>query len=183
MNRIAFICSILLFSISSFAQRTEAVLILKDGTRVEGLGGLTKAQTIKFKKTKKDKRQKFTFQEVDTLKIKEPNETIYVKVRIKDQEQPLVLEIISMEGKVIHYQKVTYGGGVRSYPVYHHYLRKVNEDEAIDFGKNAVLTKNFKKIASKFFEDCEKLVQAIQSERATRYDLKEIIKYYNDKCD
>ena len=50
------VVSVLLLSFSFItmtAQSNEATLIFKDGSKISGLGKLTNAKTIKFRKTKK----------------------------------------------------------------------------------------------------------------------------------
>lgn len=167
-----------------FGQRDEAVLIFKDGSTMEGLAQLTNREAIKFKETKKAKRQVYTFQEVDTLKIFFESRTItYTMVDVKDESDPELLEVLSKEGRVIHYQKTKYGGGIRPYAVHYTYLRKKSQDEATKFGSDALFAKNFKRVAAQFFSDCENLAKQIQNGQFERNDIKEIIKIYNEDCE
>lgn len=174
----------LLSMTSLFGQRDEAVLIFKDGSTMEGLAQLTNREDIKFKKTRKAKRQVYTFQEVDTLKIFFESRTItYTLVDIKNESEPELLEVLIQQGRVIHYQKVTYGGGIRPYAVHYTFLRKKGQKKATKFGSDALFSKNFKRVAAQFFNDCEELAEQIQNGQFERNDLKEIIKRYNEDCE
>ena len=80
----------------SFGQKSRAELIFKDGSIMEGIAEPIHSNNIKFRKELKAKRQYFTFEEVDTLKVYDEIEpTIYVLVKIKNAYVPKVLELTS----------------------------------------------------------------------------------------
>lgn len=178
------------------AQRTKAVLIFKDRTQLEGLAKLNPWDNIKFRKEKGDKRERYTFEEVDTLKLFEDTEpTIYVRVKIEDKDNPKVLELANQGKNVVCYRDVVRGnmmmtpmpnGGMMTTGFWgtmtYSYLRKTEEKEATYLASSAWVALNFRKKASEFFADCPALVSKIQNRELKRADLEEIIDYYNTQC-
>ena len=63
-----------------------------------------------------------------------------------------------------------------------YYLRRKTENRAVNFGSNQLVTRNFKKVAKTFFSDCKELVQAIEDEKYGRFQLTEIIEFYEEEC-
>ncbi len=64
------------------AQKTKAVLIFKDGTQKEGFARLNQWEKIKFRKEEKAKKESYTFEQVNTLKLFEDNSpAIYAQVK------------------------------------------------------------------------------------------------------
>lgn len=187
---------IVLCSANAKAQNTKAILIFKDGTQLEGLAKLNLWEKIKFRKGKGDKRERYTFDEVDTLKLfKDTEPTIYVRVKIEDKDNPKVLELANQGKNVVSYRDVVRGSmmmtpmpnsgmmttgywGSMTYS----YLRKTKEKEATYLASSAWVALNFRKKASEFFTDCPALVSKIQNRELKRADLEEIIDYYNTQC-
>ncbi len=173
---------ILLLPITINAQKSEATLIFKDGSVLKGLGRLTNANTIRFRQTKKDKKQIYTFKEVDTLKVHyDYGTTTYIEAAIENREEPKVLEVIMVSNSIAYYHRYNYFtamGGTST----HYYLKRKSDNQVIHFGSNQLGTLNFKKVATTFFSDSEELVQAIEEEKYGRYQLKEIIEVYEEKC-
>lgn len=196
----SFLFFALLFTQLSFGQRTRADLIFKDGTVLTGFAEPTTVHNIRFRKERKAKKQFFSFDEVDTLKVHyDFDPTIYVAVKIKDRSAPIVLEFVHKGKNVAYFRdnKQGYvapmsfpnGGGApgfqggHSYNITHSYLRKTGSDEAIHLGSSDWMSKNFKKAASNFFSDCPKLVEKLQSREYRKRDLKEVIDFYNSECE
>lgn len=184
----------------SFSQKTKAELIFKDGSLIKGLAEPTNVNNIRFRKERKAKKEFYSFEEVDTLKVYyDFNPTIFVLVTIKDKTAPKVLEMAHSGKNVTYYRDIeegysaprrtpTGGGGFLmtgggSYNTTYSYLRKTNEKEAVYLGSSYWMTKNFKKGASNFFSDCPELVKKILNRDFRKKDLKEIILFYNTKCD
>lgn len=181
----------------SFGQKSRAELIFKDGSIMEGIAEPIHSNNIKFRKELKAKRQYFTFEEVDTLKVYDEIEpTIYVLVKIKNAYVPKVLELTSAGKNVVYYRDILKGGTVAipnsngrtttmgagfSRAVYS-YVRKTNEEEAVLLASSNWISKNFKNTASKFFSDCPELVKKIRNREFKKRDLKEITDFYNTKC-
>lgn len=195
---------ILLFTIVLYtpwlkAQKTKAILIFKNRTHLEGLAELNYWEKIKFRKEKGDERKRYTFEEVDTLKLFEDQEpSIYVQVKIKDEGIHRILELVDQGKNLIYYRdkieryyapspmpngnmsSVPMGG---SYSYTNSYVRKPWENEATYLASTSWLSGNFKKTASNYFADCPALVAKIQNKEFKKRHLKEIIDYYNTKCE
>ncbi|WP_139205194.1 hypothetical protein [Pricia antarctica] len=191
---------LLSLSIQCYGQKTRAELIFKDSTVMKGYAEPTNVNNIRFRKEKRAKKQFFSFEEVDTLKVYYDFEpTIFVLVKIKDKTVPEVLEMAHTGKNVTYFREVsqgysapimtpTGGGGFLmtgggAYNTIYSYLRKPNEEEALYLGSSYWLTKNFKKTASDFFSDCPSLVKKITDKEMKKRDLKEIINYYNSVCE
>lgn len=183
----------------SFGQKTRAELIFKDGSLLEGIAEPIHSYNIKFKKDLNAKKQYFSFDEVDTLKVYYDLEpTIYVLVKIKKGYVPKVLELARSGKNVVHYRNILpvktlpvaipsndggsfmIGGGISRGT--HSYVRKPYEEEAVHLASSNWISKNFKNTASNFFSDCPELVEKIQNGEFKKRDLKEIIDFYNTKC-
>ncbi|NVN18059.1 hypothetical protein GUA46_06885 [Muricauda sp. HICW] len=192
------IITIILCTANTKAQNTKAVLIFKNGTQLEGLANLKPWDNIRFRKEKGAKREHFTFNEVDTLKLfKEEEPSIYVKVKIKDKDNPKVLELVNHGKNISCYRDVVNprgnmmmtpmpNGGMMTTgfwgTITYSYLRKAGEEEATHLASSYWITLNFRKNASEFFADCPPLASKIQDRELQRGDLEEIIDYYNTQC-
>lgn len=191
---------VLLLSFQCYGQKSKAELIFKDGVILKGYGEPTNVNNIRFRKEKRAKKQFFSFEEVDTLKVYyDFNPTIFVLVKIKDKTIPQVLEMAHTGKNVTYFREVSQGynapmmtpaggggfmmtgGGM--YRTTYSYLRKPGEEYALYLGSSNWLTKNFKKTASEFFSDCPHLVSKISNRELKKRDLKEIIHYYNSVCE
>lgn len=197
--KVVLIIMILLCTVSAKAQKTKAVLIFKNGSQLEGLAQLNYWEQIKFRKERGGQRERFTFQEVDTLKLfKDDKLAIYVQVKIKNSGIHKVLELVDQGKNLIHYREeikvywaspstsnwnsmpsTNMGGG---YDYTNSYVRKPGENEATYLASTSWLSGNFKKTASDYFADCPSLVSKIQNRELKKRDLKEIIDYYNTQC-
>ncbi len=183
------------------AQKNKAVITFKNGTTKSGLGKLIK-DGVKFRLNKKSKAKKYDFDNIKKVKIYTINDIeTYVKLKIKDKNKPRVLEELAA-GNVYLYElsRIGYtnyggvgfggvGGGVgagafggATYNINNFYVRRQNEKEAYHLGSNQLFTKNFKKAASSYFKDCSSLVAKIQNKELKKRDLREIVEYYNTKC-
>ena len=199
-TRLLFLLTFSLLVASSYAQKINATLVLKDGKVLKGYGKLTNSNVIKFRATKKGKKQFYSFEEqVDTLKLfTEQNPIIYVRMKVKDKTELLVLEVAKVGKNVFLYTSTSQGysgatgigtGGLGSpvavgnfYSISNSYVRKANEDEVYHLGSDRLFSKNFKKAASDYFKDCPALVEKIQAREFKKKDLEEIIDFYNEKC-
>ncbi len=191
---------LILAATQSFSQKTRAELIFKDGTILEGIAEPLNNNYIKYRKERKAKKEYFTFEEVDTLKMYyDFVPKIYVLVKIKDHPLPKILELARAGKNVVYYRDILQGniapmafssmGGGGSmisgggfYNIKHSYVRKTDEEEAEHLASSNWISKNFKNSASNFFSDCPELVQKIENREFKKRDLKEIIEFYNTKC-
>lgn len=188
---------ILLISVNSIAQKLKAELVFKDGRTVIGLGEPAQKNLIRFRKEKKAKKEFFTFEQVDTLKVYyDFNPTIFVYQRIKGKTYPKLLELANVGKNVIVYRDNTLGfitfsnGGAtnragtgRTVNLTHSFVRKPNDDEATHLGSNDWMSKNFKKAASSFFSDCPQLIKKIENRELKKKNLMAIIDFYNNSCE
>ncbi len=115
MSKSLIIITILIMNQLCYAQKGEAILILKDSTRVEGFGeisGLSSNVSVKFKNDSL-KYRTYSHKEIIGLDLKE-NE-YYRMFRYKNTDKskyPELLEIIS-NGKLSLYVKI-FGNGILS---------------------------------------------------------------------
>lgn len=185
---------------SGYGQKTRAELIFKDGTSIKGLAEPTNVGNIRYRKSRKEKKIFYSFEEVDTLKVYHDfNPTTYVLVKVQEKEKPKVLEMARNGKNVTYFRDVQQGysapvsipmagGGMMTtgggfYTLSSSYVRKANQGEAVYLGSSSWLSKNFRKAAMDFFSDCSKLVKKIEGREFKKRDLKEIIEFYNGECD
>jgi hypothetical protein len=196
---------VVLFSTATNAQRTKATLTFKDGTVLRGLGRLKGSASVKFRKDKKTKATKYHFKDLEKVTFYNEDEaTTYVYFSIKEKLKPKVLEEIlvgeiSLYRIVIRGQHAGFGiGGVgpggfgsgggmafgmgHGYTIKNYYVKRANEIEVSHLGSTSLFSKNFKKAASKYFEDCPELVDKIQTKEYRKRDLRSIIEFYNTHC-
>ena len=180
------------------AQKTKATLTFKDGTVLEGLGKLTMDEKIKFRKAKKEKKVWYSLSDnLEKAMILEQGVWVtYVYKKVKDRTMGKVLREV-LVGKVSLYSRISSGtmmapiggaggGGapmmMHSYSIENSYVRREGESQVTHLGSNQPFTKNFKKAASKYFEDCPVLVKKIQNKEYKKRHLKEIVSFYNRRC-
>ncbi len=192
---------IILFMIafsSAFSQNTKAVLIFKDGTSQEGLAKITASGLVKYRKAKGEKRVKYNFDKFEYIKLYESNGiNNYVRRKVKGQLQPKILQVVT-KGKVTLYKVNSSGmtpmnmggpGGFGAAPVmYHHYsinsyyVQKEGEQVVTHLGSTELFSKNFKKAASTYFQDCSELVEKIQNKEYKKKDIENVVRFYNERC-
>jgi len=176
--------SSLLISVTVYSQKNEVELQFKDGRTLKGLGKLRK-KSIKYRLNSKVKPQFFSFQELEKIRVKQGTEwKSYESVNVEGMNKPLILQLV-VEGRVNLYQKNDSGympmgpGGVgrfggavfeggRFYAVTFYFVKRKSEKEAVRLGSSQLFSKNFKKAASEYFEDCTHLVEKIQDRSIKR---------------
>ncbi len=183
------------------AQKTKAILTFKDGTVLEGLGKIKSFGKVKFRKARKEKAIKYSFEELEKVKIYEGGEiNTYVYRPVKDSEFSKVLQLIE-KGKVTLYRihsegyvananmgtggfggaGVGFGAG-NYYSINNYYVQRGNEEEVTHLGSNQLFSKNFKKAASSYFADCASLIEKIQTKEFKKRHIREVVEYYNNDC-
>jgi len=191
-------------TIHIYAQKTEAVLTLKDSTQLKGLAKINIAGKVKYRKTKKDKPVLYDFAQLISVKLYEGfGNSTYVKKKVKNSTSPVfkILEVIE-EGKVNLYKKVHegnsympstsaggnfggvgFGGGFGPrYSISNYYIQKEGEEEVTHLGSTSIFSKNFKKAAAAYFADCPILVEKIQKRKYKKRDINAIVEFYNLDC-
>jgi hypothetical protein len=187
---------ILLTNLVVFGQKDKAELVFKDGNRIEGLAKLTKEGTIKFRKNRKEKKQLFTFKEVDTLFLENKTGSYapFMQVKVKGQLTPKILlmkftgpRLTCFEDYFMVYRapgSANPGMGIGNfYTVTNSYFKKPNEERAVQLvNNNELFPKSFRKSASAYFEDCPDLAEKILKREFKQQHINEIVQYYNYQC-
>ncbi len=197
------ILTFLITTLSLCSQNTKMVFHYKNGKEVSGLGKLRSEKKIKFKATKKGKKQILSYQDlkdVDYIEsYEQDNIVIYQFVHLKEKKVKLLER--TAKGKINLYRRVRimnnpgmqwggtapFGGppvmvGGYSYTMKNFYVQRENEKIATHLGSNQLFTKNFKKAITNFVKDCPTLVSKIKNKEYKKKHLREIVEYYNNKC-
>ncbi|MGY8939071.1 MAG: hypothetical protein ACKVK4_03750 [Flavobacteriales bacterium] len=204
MKKVSFILLLSLFFVSYNieAQKAKAILTFNDGTKLEGLGKLKGSERVKFRKDKNTKAKKYHFKDLESVKIYSGDaKTSYVYLLEKEKKRYKVLEEVVI-GDISLYKIVRHGthapmgvgfggvGGVggmgmgmgASFTIKNYYLRKKHEKEVTQISSTHLFSKNFKKAATTYFEDCPDLVEKIATKEYRKRDIRAVIEFYNSKC-
>ena len=187
-------------SSSAISQKYKGILVFKDSTSIEGLAKLKSSGEIVFRKSKKDKKVKYSFDSLQYAKLYDPDGIHkYYQIKVKGVPTPKILQLVQ-EGKVTLYKLNTTGmntmnmgagaGGGFGAPMpmtYHYsiddyYVIKEGEKEVTHLGSTNLFSKNFKKAASDYFSDCPVLVEKIQQKEYKKKDIEAVIRFYNNNC-
>jgi hypothetical protein len=68
------------------------------------------------------------------------------------------------------------------FTIKNYYLRKKHEKEVTHISSTHLFSKNFKKAATSYFEDCPDLVEKIATKEYRKRDIRAVIEFYNAKC-
>ncbi|RZS98804.1 hypothetical protein [Aquimarina brevivitae] len=189
-----------LICVHAYSQRNKAILVFKDGTKIEGLAKINRAGIIKFRKAKGEKRVKYSFETLQyaTLYDRDGGNT-YFRLKVKGQSSPEILQRMQ-SGKVSLYKINTsgvntmmMGGGAGGgfgapmvmttpYSINDYYVKKEGEEAVTHLGSTQLFSKNFKKAASDYFADCPVLVEKIQQREFKKKDIEAIVRFYNSQC-
>lgn len=188
----------LLITAPILAQNDRAILEFKDGKQRKGLAKLIGGDQVKFKKAKGQKAEKFHFSELQKVVIyenEEPSTYIYIETRegrfnvVKELEIGAVnLYVLEQKGYSPPMQMAGANGhmnmtGGNFYDIKNLYVKRGENGELTHLGSNQLFSKNFKKAASDYFSNCPKLVNKIQNRDFKKKHVKDIVHYYNTKCD
>ena len=172
------------------AQYNATELKLKTGEILQVLGKLKGNHHFKYKKYNRDKPVKIHFSEIDYVKIQmtRRNTETYKYVKVAGEQRMRVLQE-TMVGDVSLYlhseddwqcdmngfsQWVTYTD---------YYVKRSNETEAVHLPNGLFAGPRFREIASDFFQDCEALVEKIQTKEFKVRHISDIVNFYNLECD
>jgi ribosomal protein S17 len=201
MIKIKFLAILVFFFIGSntlLSQTTPGVLMFKDGNSKQGFLKFSGAENVKLKPKKYEKAIKYHFSELDYAKFYYGDKVaIYKFVPVSGKKSHLVLEEI-VEGKVSLYTLVSKGysigmgpmnaggapifNGGNYYEINNLYVLKEGEKEAVHLGSNLLFSKNFKKAASSYFNDCPKLVKKIENKEFHKENIQAVVEFYNREC-
>lgn len=184
MKKIFFI-SIIFFTYSFSFSQNEITVHLKNNQTISGSGKL-KRTFVKLKTSNDSKSKKIDLKEIDKIDCKENNKitTFYFFKSNKGNYIRTYLQLIII-GKVNLYaatfMNVT---GFGAYETTKYYLKRDNETIVTELGGGTVW-ENFKKESEEYFKDCPILVKKILESKKgfAKKDVKDIVNYYNSKCD
>ena len=209
MKRVLLIIVFLISPISN-AQKIKTILFYKSGDSIEGFSRGVKYDDISFCKEKKGKYKKICITNIDKVILyhkegKEEYHHIYVKKKKKQKE---FFARLIYKGVINHYiysrnnsfnyttyNKINIGNGTVINQANQHsvgrninffYLKKENDKQAVfmsDVYFSIFGEKVFRKNATKFFNNCSKLVKKIKSKEFKKSDITEIIEFYNSECE
>lgn len=184
------------------AQKTEAKLYFKDGSEQIGFAKFKGKDKVKFKETKKDKPIIYNWEDLTKITLTKPGSGRYhfYYKKIKGTETFKPLQLVS-DGEIKLYRIVTKGydikysngtnsgvfGSDNAIPqttrteIEDFYISKTDED-VIDMSYGSEFFKNFKETSISFFADCKDIVTKIEDGTCTINDIRDIVFYYNFKC-
>ncbi|MGB2761034.1 MAG: hypothetical protein WBC58_13815 [Maribacter stanieri] len=184
-------------SFTTIAQNDVGTLYFKDGRKLHGLAKLINGDQVKFRNAKGEKAQRYHFEDLAQVVIndrEEPSTYIYLEIRkgffnvVRELEiGPVSLYVLEQRG----YSAPMYVGGANSqmnmmhsnfYDINNLYVSKGNSGEITHLGSNQLFSKNFKNAASEYFSDCPVLVTKIQNKEFKKKHVKDIVNFYNLKC-
>lgn len=191
---------ILLFLVigsATFAQKHEATLFLKDGTKLKGLARIKADHTVKFRKDKNCEACIYTFREIKGLRIEEDFErnTYYYKmIKKKTVRRPKLLKLC-VKGKMSLYSEYhennapmggmpgtsgfsvgfSIGGGCTSYYICMNDNHIVEPVTKVGNG----LGRRLKKTGLKFFKDCPVVAEKIKNKTYKNRDIELAVYEYN----
>ncbi|MBQ4822593.1 hypothetical protein [Aquimarina sp. MMG016] len=181
----------ILTGIGTYGQKTNATLIFKNGIKLRGLGTVINDGDVKFRESKKHKRVYYSFDKLDSVMVYDTDVVYtYVRKKVKDKLERKVLRVVAKGKKVTLYKVVIEGytdtGMGPSFGHHHsisgYYASKEGEKEVTHLGSSGLFSINFKKAASKYFEDCPVLVEKIKNKKYKKRNILEIVEYYNKEC-
>lgn len=186
-KRLIFFLLISICSSFSYSQGSMKVY-LKNSTTLSGLG------TIQIKKVKiKDENQKgsekIKFKEIDSLEIytKEGWQTLYFFESKDVSDRAYDYFFLEKKGKLSLYSK-SYSS-LTGYGVFEntsYCIKRDNESGVHNLAIGGLFKGTFIKKASEYFKDCPELVdkinKSVQGFENKEKNLKNIVRFYNTKC-
>jgi len=189
---------ITLFISNINAQKKNGKIFLKNGEIKTGLVKLTvDGSIIKFRINRKEKEiTKFTYKEVEKLEIENKKGSGYFITMTYREIETLfrtyqkLVEVIE-KGRISLYIDVV--NGANGYTDY--YFERNDKMTLIYSAGNFISNKSkTEKRINEYFKDCEKLIElrkrkafekfvAMKKNGKFYWKLKEIVKFYNEKCD
>ena len=187
-----FIVFLFTISLTVFSQEREATIIFNDSTSVKGFGEIKK-EKIHFRLSLGTEKSVWSYDIAYGLIFSGYGfSEKYVYVKPDEYSKPKLMEVIE-EGKVSLYKKssiganmgigVSFGGsGIGVGPTIGkdystvYYVKRNNEEHATD------VSLSFRSTTSRYFSDCQMLVEKIKNKKFREEDIIEIVYYYNDYC-
>lgn len=191
---------ILFFNSNVFAQTQEAILYFNDGTSLQGLGMIKKANDylsfrnedkISFRLTEDDKPDLWTSEDVKGITFLGFENSIIMKyVRVDKYDKAELLEVVTdgtvnlyKQTKIVNTYTFSNSGNLGNiFPssgqteIEAYYLKRENEEFPTKIKDNYI------KSTAKYFSDCELLVKKIKNHEFTFETLDKLVNFYNDIC-
>jgi hypothetical protein len=197
-TRILILIFISLFISKISAQKKNGKIYLKNGEIKIGLVKLNAdGSIIKFRLSKKEKEiTKFTYTEVEKFEIENKKGSgnfttmVYKEIETLFRKYQKLINVIE-NGKVSLYIDFVNGGN----PYTDYYFEKNDKMTKIYTAGNFMTNQSkAEKRINEYFKDCEKLIElrkrkafekfvAMKKNGGFYLKLKEIVKFYNEKCD
>jgi hypothetical protein len=199
----------LYFTLFCNAQDQDAKLFFKDGSTLEGLAKITADNNIKFRVTKEDKFDVWSYVELDYVEFYNEDQVFKFKyVYFRHRKEGTLMEVLT-EGEISLYSK---NPGIVD--------AIFNSDSGLGFGSNRTsitdvppnsvldqqnsprlrrnlylkkgaelpvlatvsLLRNWKKLMKDYFKDCPTLVRKIQDNEFGSENMIAMVEFYNDIC-
>ncbi len=184
---LVFICVFTVQMLS--AQFDYCEIKLHSGEELKGVGKF-RGDFYKYKLYKKAKGKKISYTDIDYIKVAHSRNNIktyrYFKIAGKDKGK--VFEEIIV-GKVCLYVDVTSGfDGINgmsmmAMDVVDYYVKRPNDSAVTHITTTGAFSSaDFKKVATTFFADCTKLIEKIHNRKFKSRHIKDVVKFYNEKC-
>lgn len=193
----------LLFSLSSFAQVNKGgiinkndfkfgIVFLKSGDTLKGFIKVKSNYTLKYKDHFEGNKRDIIANDVRKIEFG-PIIYEFKSIKGKSLSKKLLLESYVSVHNVTLFKEVLIrtsalgidgklSGGYSFDPVKHYYLGKNNESSVSSLGKGNIYSKSFGKIASEYFEGCDKLLKKIKQREFERFDLDSVMEMYDSEC-
>lgn len=177
-----------MFHLTIFSQKHEAIIYMRDSSKLKGLARITFDDIIKYRKDKNSRKQKFNYKTVDRIIINVNDIKTEYQYKILAGEKPQLFEV-NKRGALSLYSITNFstnnsGGMSLSSSSTIYYVGKENSSIIEVITPMGIIGfKNFKKHASRYFKkDCPKLANKIKNKEFKRVNIYEIVDFYNEKC-
>ncbi|MDP5200648.1 hypothetical protein [Flavobacterium sp. DG2-3] len=185
---------------SAQSQKLTCTIYFDDNTSVTGLGKIKSDNFIKFKLNEDAKSTDYDPMIIDKIVIEKDGVSQVFKYKKEIDGFHKWLKVL-IEGNVSLYKYDNSGlifvpsmtptgfgtngfGGTNMYSssIEEYYVAHGEEFEVISISTIGGFGKNFKKVASKFFEDCPILVEKINNKEYKKDKVYDVVKFYNTNC-
>ena len=195
-----------LFVLPISGQRNKGILYFKDGTKKIGLAKITSKKKIIFRKEKGSKKELYTYEDLDSVKITVKNwdyfiTTTYCYKKTELNKYSLLKEIIN--GKLSLYEKIGINSGEdwtdMSTSDSGYYVWQKRDEIAVLLASykhsDNLFSKKNKKAALRYFHDCPLLIKKIENNEFhtsispfgnninNEKIIKKLVNYYNENCE
>ncbi|MFA9189237.1 hypothetical protein AAGV33_11285 [Flavobacterium sp. FBOR7N2.3] len=201
MKKYFLILLLFIFSSYSYSQKGKAILILKDGTQINGIGEISGFSSIITVKFKNDTLKYKTYNSKEILGIdifEKDYKRKFMYRNIEGEKFPRILELISVgdlslylrlydEGSFI---KAVFNGAVSqdadfwlSIPRISYFIGKGESNNVKNFYTRGLpFSKSFKNSVKDYFNDCPELIAKLENDGFSKNNVFEVVDFYNRNC-